>query len=153
MEQLIRELAHAVTSSNALVASLTGELRDASTILGVLQRDMTAMVTAVRGDGNGMTGLLARTREVERMCSDLHGAIDSIKANCSRHFDQVMKDTRKEREDERAEHTEMLRSERAEALEHLRGRYGVIVALCGGSSVVGSLLVLFLAWLLGVGAK
>jgi|WetSurSiteA1Bulk_404760.scaffolds.fasta_scaffold00002_45 hypothetical protein len=139
-EQLLRNMA----IGNALVERLIGEVRDSSTILGELERnvgvlqhdvsglrkDIDDLVRIVRGEGNGTSGLTGRTVTLEHISDDLRNGIESIRENCKVHLKDL---TNQRIEEARLEKTE----KHQEKLEGIRGKWVVMAALCGTSSVIG----------------
>jgi hypothetical protein len=141
-EQLLRNIA----TGNALVERLIGEVRDSSTILiglernvSVMQHDVSDLVKIVRGDGNGTSGLIGRTTNLEHIASELEEGIHSIKTNCKDHFKSVsdMK-------------LEEFRLAQQEKIESIRGRWLLLATLCGTSSVLGVVATIVLARLFNI---
>lgn len=150
--EALKGLVQALADSKNTVTQLTGEVRDLRTLVGVMQRDIVDMLSAVRGDGNGIRGLLGRTLLVEQAIKDTHTLIEELRENCSErlihckgHFDDLHTAIHDQAEEDRAteklEYKKEMDLLRSEHVERLRGRYSVMVAAVGGAFIMGVALV------------
>jgi len=106
--------------------SMMKTLAETSSSIGTMQAtmanvqdDVRDLLATIRGDGNGDSGLIARTRSIKNELDDMTRRCNAI---------QKAKEQR--------------------ALIHLRGRWGVVAALLGSSALGGSVVAL-ISWLLG----